>query len=78
MRRTKVYVVITIDENLVDSEIVSVDVNRVFDTIEKAKAYIFDKLLEYDENWVGAYRSCGKFVDSYNRTSYVIREIEVL
>lgn len=75
----KVYVVVEVVKSRESTEILSVDVDRVFDNIEKAKANILDRLSNYDEVAVG---SLGYYYGNFNgstaETMYSIREIEVL
>lgn len=73
-----VYIVVNCAMSPDNTEIVSFDVNRAFDTIEKAKAYILDKLSEYDHVNVDNGRYYGRDDDLYATTIYSIRGIEVL
>ena len=75
----KVFIVVTIVKERKSSGILSVDLSRVFDNVEKAKAYILDRLSDYDETEVG---SLGYYYGHYNgydtEVMYKIHEMEVL
>ena len=75
----KVFVVVMIVKERETTGILSVDVNQVFDSIEKAKAYILDKLSDYDEVEVGVLGYYYGHYTCYNsEIMFKIREMEVM